>query len=367
MAKLSKYQNSGVDYDVLDHIKRGAIDRAKATSDLLALSNAQEVVASRGASAYVFKVGGLTLAMVIEGLGTKSIIAQHVLQMSGQNRFSDVATDAVAAIVNDVVSVGAVPLVLTAYFSTGDAAWYSDEARSVALLTGWQRACEESGVAWGGGESPALPGLVAADGLELAGSALGIVPSGRTPVLGEDISPGDRVIFLASSGLHANGASLARQVADSLPHGYSTVLPSGRTLGEALLDPSVIYAKFVRALLESPVRPNFLNAVTGHGLMKVMRPTKPLRYVLDVLPEVPEVLDFLVRETKMSTTEAYGTFNMGIGYIAIVRPDDADETVHIAKGLGYQAWNSGEVMAGERSVIVPHLGIAFIDKDLQLG
>ncbi|MFJ4622900.1 AIR synthase-related protein [Streptomyces sp. NPDC088812] len=367
MAKLTNYRDSGVDYSVLDRVKREAIDRAKATSGLLSLAGAAEVPESRGASAYVFRAGGMTMAMVTEGLGTKSLIAQQVLQDSGVNRYADVAVDAVAAIVNDVISVGAAPLVVTAYFSTGDAAWYADEARSTALLAGWQRACEESGAAWGGGESPALPGLVAADGLELAGSALGIVPPGREPVLGRDVVPGDRIVLLASSGLHANGASLARAVAAGLPDGYATALPSGRSLGEALLDPSVIYAGFVRALLESRVRPKFLNGVTGHGLMKVMRAPTRVRYVLESVPDVPEVLEFLVRRTGMSAAEAYGTLNMGIGYAAVVAADDADETVRLAEAAGYRAWNAGEVVAGDRSLCVPHLGVEFADRDLQLG
>ncbi|WP_431776632.1 AIR synthase-related protein [Streptomyces cucumeris] len=367
MAKLSNYRDSGVDYHVLDRIKREAIDRAKATSGLLGLVGAEEVPESRGASAYVFKTGGMTMAMVIEGLGTKSLIAHHVLRDGGPNRYADVAVDAVAAIVNDVVSVGAAPLVITAYFSTGDAAWYADKDRATALLSGWQRACEESGATWGGGESPALPGLVAADGLELAGSALGIVPPGRDAVLGQDVAPGDRIVLLASSGLHANGASLARRVAADLPQGYSTDLPSGRTLGEALLDPSIIYARFVRALLASEVRPKFLNGVTGHGLMKVMRAPKQVRYVLETVPEVPEVLDFLTQQTGMSTAEAYGTLNMGIGYAAVVAADDADETVRLAEAVGYQVWNAGEVVTGDRSLSVPHLGIEFADGDLRLG
>src|SRR4051794_41144299 len=227
MAELSNYRDSGVDYGLLDRIKREAIDRAKATSGLLTLSGAEEVPESRGASAYVFKTGGMTLAMVIEGLGTKSLIAHSVLQEGGPNRFADVAIDAVAAIVNDVISVGAAPLVITAYFSTGDAGWYSDEARASALLAGWQRACEEAGAAWGGGESPALPGLVAEDGLELAGSGLGVVPPERSAVLGQEVIPGGRIILLASPGLHTNGPSLARRVADPLPERYRTVLPGG--------------------------------------------------------------------------------------------------------------------------------------------
>jgi len=365
MAKLSNYRESGVDYSVLDRIKREAIKRAKATSGLLAQANAEEIAESRGSSAYVFKAGGLTMAMVIEGLGTKSLIADCVLRDGGPNRFADVAIDAVAAIINDVISVGAAPLVITAYFSTGNAAWYGHEERATALLSGWQHGCEESGAVWGGGESPALPGLVSDNGLEIAGSALGIVPADRVAVLGQNVEPGDRIVLLASSGLHANGASLARRIAGNLPRRYETELPSGRSFGAALLDPSIIYAKFVRALLASEVHPKFLNGVTGHGLMKVMRAPKQVRYVVDKLPKVPEVLSFMAQIAKMSPTEAYATLNMGIGYVAIVSPDDAEETVLLAESAGYHALNAGEVVAGNRSLVVPHLGIEFADKDLQ--
>jgi len=367
MAKLSSYQDSGVDYEVLDRIKREAIDRAKSTSGLLALAGGREVPESRGASAYVFELGGQTLALVVEGLGTKSIIAQDVLAAGGPNRFADIAQDAVAMIVNDVVSVGALPLVVNAYFSTGDAEWYAEEDRARALLSGWESACVESGATWGGGESPALPGLVTPGGLELAGSSVGVVPDGGGAILGADIEPGDRIVLLASSGLHANGASLARAVAAELPDGYSTLLPSGRTLGEALLDPSLIYAKFLRALYAGGVTPKFLNGITGHGLMKLMRAPKRVRYVIEALPEVPEVLIFLAEARNMMPTEAYATLNMGSGYAAVVRPEDAAEAVRLANEAGYTAIDAGYVEAGPRSVHIPHLGIEYVDDDLQLG
>ena len=160
MAGRDEYRRSGVDYDVLDDVKREAIALAAATAPLLAASSGAEVSESRGSSAYVFEVNGTTLALVVEGLGTKSIIASDYLEATGVSRFADIAQDAVAAIVNDVISVGANPLVVTAYFATGDAAWYGQRDRSLDLLNGWRKACEEAGAVWGGGESPALPGIV---------------------------------------------------------------------------------------------------------------------------------------------------------------------------------------------------------------
>jgi phosphoribosylformylglycinamidine cyclo-ligase len=205
MARQDEYRRSGVDYQVLDEVKREAIALAASTAPLLGAAGGSEFRQSRGSSAYVFEVGGSVLAMVVEGLGTKSVIASEYLQATGISRFADVARDAVAAIVNDVISVGANPLVVTAYFATGDAAWYGHRGRALDLLSGWRAACEEAGAVWGGGESPALPGVVADDAIELAGSALGLVPPGRQPVFGDGIAPEDVIVLLPSSGLHANG------------------------------------------------------------------------------------------------------------------------------------------------------------------
>jgi phosphoribosylformylglycinamidine cyclo-ligase len=366
MARQDEYRRSGVDYEVLDEVKREAIALASATAPLLGAAGGFEVGESRGSSAYVFDVGGTTLALVVEGLGTKSIIASEYLAATGVSRFADIARDAVAAIVNDVISVGANPLVVTAYFATGDAAWYADRDRSLDLLNGWRAACEDAGAVWGGGESPALPGIITPDTIELAGSALGLVPAGRRPVFGGDIAAGDKILLLPSSGLHANGASLARRVSSQLPAGLLTELPSGRPLGDALLDPTLIYASFVRGLLASSVVPKFLNGITGHGFLKIMRADVAARYEITAVPQVPEVLQFLAGELGMPAPEAYSTLNMGAGYVVIVGPDDADETLRVARDTGHDALVAGEVVEGQRALAIPSLGIEYRDDDFQL-
>src|SRR5438445_1988431 len=215
---------------------------ALATSPQLRARGARARDDSRGEPAFVFELEGRAFAFVVEGLGTKSIIARQVLERHGVNRFADVAYDAVAAIVNDLACVGALPLVANAYFATGASDWYRDSERASALLEGWRRACDDAGCAWGGGESPSLPGLVAEADIELAGAAVGAVPRGRAPILGQQLRAGDEILLVSSSGLHANGASLARMVAARLRDGYATKLASGAQLGEALLEPSLIYS-----------------------------------------------------------------------------------------------------------------------------
>src|SRR5437764_6412105 len=185
------YRAAGVDYGALDAGKRLAMAKALSTSALLLARGGRALDASRGEPAFVFELGGRALALVVEGLGTKSIIARHVLERHGVNRFADVAYDTVAAIVNDLACVGALPLVVNAYFATGASDWYRDGERAAALLEGWRRACEDAGCAWGGGESPSLPGLVAESDIELAGAAVGAVPPGREPILGAELAAGD--------------------------------------------------------------------------------------------------------------------------------------------------------------------------------
>src|SRR6478672_4261640 len=268
------YRDAGVDYDALDAGKRSAIAKALSTSSLLQARGARAMDPSRGEPAFVFELDGRAFAFVVEGLGTKSMIARQVLEELGSNRFADVAYDAVAAIVNDLCCTGAEPLVANAYFATGASEWYADADRAGALIEGWRRACEDAGCAWGGGESPTLPGLLDEREIELAGAAVGVLPEGREPLLGERLAAGDEIVLVASTGLHANGASLARLLAGRAADGYTTALPSGRTLGEALLDPAPVYAPLVGAALDAGVRLSYVSHITGHGLLKLMRPPR---------------------------------------------------------------------------------------------
>ncbi|MGH2858742.1 MAG: AIR synthase-related protein [Solirubrobacteraceae bacterium] len=362
------YGAAGVDYDTLDAGKRDALTEALATSAaLLAAPGGRAIDASRGEPAFVFEVAGATLAIVLECLGTKSIIARLVEDELGAAAFSAVAYDTVAAIVNDLCCVGALPLVVNAYFATGSSQWYQRPARLQGLLEGWRRACADAGATWGGGESPSLTGLVADDEIELAGSAVGIVPSGRAPLLGRELAAGDEIVLVASSGLHANGASLARKVAESAPDGYRTRLGSGATLGEALLTPSVIYVGLVRALLSGDVPVHYLSHITGHGLLKLMRPQAELSYVIERLPPVPEVLSFLVARTEMEPAEAYATFNMGCGFAVYCAEGTGDHVVELATGLGLAAQLAGRVRAGERRVVLEELGVAYDSGALDLA
>lgn len=364
----ASYRAAGVDYEALDAGKRLAMAAALATSPLLRERGGRALDATRGEPAFAFELGGNTFAFVVEGLGTKSIIARHVLETMGVNRFGDVAYDAVAAILNDLACIGALPLVANAYFATGDSEWYMQRERAEALLNGWRRACEDAGCVWGGGESPSLPGLLDEREIELAGAAVGVVPEGRAPLLGEGLRAGDEIVLVASSGLHANGASLARLVAERLPEGYATRLHSGVTFGEALLAPSLMYVPLVAALLEdSDAELSYISHVTGHGLLKLMRPQRPLTYRIERLPRVPAVLEFLVAESGLAPAAAYSTFNMGCGYAIYCRPGGSEAVVAAAGRVGLDAELGGSVEEGPRQVILEPVGVRYDGSELELS
>lgn len=364
--RSSAYSSAGVNYTALDAGKRNALTEALATSGLLSQRGARAVDESRGEPAFVFESGGQTLAFVLEGLGTKSVIARQAEQLVGTRAFENVAYDTVAAIVNDLCCVGALPLVVNAYFATGSSNWYEDEQRQASLLAGWRRACVDAGAAWGGGESPSLPDLVAGDDIELAGSAIGLVPQGRGPLLGAELAAGDEIVLVASSGIHANGSSLARRVAAELPDGYRTKLPSGRSLGDALLEASIIYTPLVESLLASGPEIHYLSHITGHGLLKLMRPRRDLGYHVSKLPEVPEVLAFLVEHTAMSPAAAYSTFNMGCGFAVYCARGAAADVVEHASELGLAAHVAGTVEPGPRRVLLSEIDVVFESDELDL-
>lgn len=365
--RASSYRDAGVDYEALDAGKRDAVASALATSALLSARGGKAIDASRGEPAFVFEHRGASLAFVIEGLGTKSVIARQVHEDLGLDRFAEVAYDTVAAIVNDLCCVGALPLVCSAYFATGSSEWYSQGSRGGSLLAGWRQACEVAGCTWGGGESPSLPGLLSEPDIELAGSAVGAIPEGHAPILGADLQPGDEIVLIASSGLHANGASLARLIASRLPQGYATPLPSGMSFGEALLTPSTIYVPLVAALLEEGLPIVYLSHITGHGLLKLMRPPAQLTYRIEALPQTPEVLAFLVDQAELDAESAHSTFNMGAGFAVYCRRGAGEQVVRAAQRIGLEALIAGRVEEGRREVVLEPLAVRYRSDRLELG
>lgn len=362
----NNYAASGVDYDTLDAAKRTAIASASSIPAVLEIRNATALDASRGEPAFIVRIGEQNIATVLECLGTKSRIARVYQEESGKNHFDSIGYDTVAAIVNDVICVGALPVVVNAYFATGSPEWYQVEGRFEALTMGWARGCEDAGATWGGGESPGLSGVVVDGEIDLAGSAVGVIPEGVDPILGQALQAGDEIVFIGSTGLHANGASLVRKLAGELADGYSTKMPSGTEFGEGVLRASETYVPLVDEMLRQRVPVSYLSHVTGHGLRKLMRANRKFTYRIDQLLPVPETLAFMVDKLDMSQSDAYGTFNMGVGFAVYCQAGTASDVEAIARSLGYEAVVAGKVEEGDQRVIIEPLGIEYSADQLQL-
>ena len=159
-------------------------------------------------------------------------------------------------------------------------------------------------------------------------------------------------------------------MAARLPDGYATELPTAAattTLGEALLEPSLMYVPLIAALLDADIDVTYLSHVTGHGLLKLMRPAKELSYRIERLPEVPPVLSFLVEHAGMDAQAAYSTFNMGCGYAVYCGAGSGERIVALAERLGLRALLAGYVEEGPRQVLLEPAGVVFAGEQLELS
>jgi phosphoribosylformylglycinamidine cyclo-ligase len=360
------YEQAGVQYDLIDPLKVAAQRAAAATSAHLLGHGFGEVAASRGESAYVVDVGPFHIASIVECLGTKTLVADDMQQLTGKSYFAGIAQDTIAMAVNDLITVGATPLVVQAYWAAGGSEWFKDSARAQALVAGWKAACDVCKVAWGGGETPALAGIVEAGRIDLAASCTGIINPKARLSLGDQLGPGDAIVLLASSGIHANGLSLARKLAERLPQGYLSEIEPGLTFGDALLAPTVLYSPVTEALWAAGVRVHYAANVTGHGWRKLLRHPKALGYHIHTVPPVPAVLRFIQQQAQHSAEQAYGTLNMGAGFALYVHAADAERTVAVARAQGVAAWVAGTVVAGPKTLTIEPLGVTFSGEDLAL-
>lgn len=373
------YQNTGVNYDVLDEFKRACQRAAATTLDLLAPHGVTEPAGIRGESAYLVETPDEYLAHVEEGLGTKNLVADAVLSLAHDPRpaqdsaptrgtpYYNIGIDTVAAIVNDLLTVGALPMVVAMHAAVGSAAWFENTARAKALADGFAEGCRRAGAVWGGGETPALKGLVHEHAIILAGSAMGRIRPKNLRIAG-GVHAGDAMIFLASSGVHANGLTLCRELATRLPQGYLTPTGDGRTYGDSLLDASVIYSPFIHACQTDGIDLHYAVHMTGHGWRKLMRLAEPFVYRCTELgPKLP-IFDFISKAGGLDDREMYGTFNMGVGFAVYVPAEQARRCIELAANVGLRVWQGGSVekQGTRKAVVIDPLGLAFEGETLKI-
>ena len=362
------YAGSGVSYDAMDPFKRMAQKAARQTAgniDRIADGEFREYAPSRGESAYLIEAAKSFFAHVEEGLGTKNLVADAMYELTGVHYYANVAQCTVAMIVNDIITVGALPLTVAMHLAAGSSDWFNDQDRAQNLVDGWQRACNLARCTYGGGETPTLKGMIAPDTVVLAGSSVGIVKPKERLIDGSKIRDGDVIMLIESSGIHANGLTLARQIADRLPDGYLTELPDGRSYGETLLDPTHIYVGLVEDCVDAEVDIHYAVNITGHGWRKLMRATQPFAYVIETLPRPLPIFDFIQKHGPVDDQEAYGNFNMGAGFALYVHEDDAAAVTAVASALGLSATRAGYVSASEeKKVVIKPKDLTFLGETL---
>ena len=277
-----------------------------------------------------------------DGVGTKLKIAFLL------GKHDTVGIDCVAMCVNDVVCCGAKPLLFLDYIACGK----NVPERIAEIVAGVAEGCVQAGAALIGGETAEMPGFYPEDEYDLAGFAVGIVD--RERILDSSaMREGDALIALPSSGVHSNGFSLVRRVFEVEGGALERYEPElGRTLGEALLEPTRIYVKPVLALLRS-ARVSAISHITGGGFYEnVPRALAPgfTARIEKAKLKTPPLFSLIARAGEIPERDMYNTFNMGVGMLAAVAAEDADAAVRCLRENGVEAYVCGEVARGEGGV-----------------
>lgn len=364
--KKITYSQSGVNYESIDPIKKLAQSAALETSKNLEKNGFKEVGETRGESAYVWQQGDIYMASVIEGLGTKNLVADGMEKITGKTYYESIGHDTVASVINDLITVGAKPLVMHAYWAVGNSKWLEDIERMQALVKGWKSACDIAGVSWGGGETPTLSGIIEPDTIDLGGNTVGIIEHKDRLLTEKKLLHGDRILMLKSTGINVNGISLTRAIAKKLPKGYATKLPSGMLFGEAILIKTNIYAKLIQELLDAGINIHYISNITGHGFRKLMRATKDFTYIVEKLFEPQEIFSFIQEHAGLSEYEMYDTYNMGMDYALFLPEKDIKKAQAIVRKNGFESLDAGYIEKGERKVVIQPMDITYSSETLNL-
>ncbi len=365
MNEKMTYAGVGVDYEAMDPFKRLAQLAGRETAKNISRLGFSEVGMSRGESAYLMDAGDHYVAHVEEGLGTKDLVADAMYRLTGKSYYDRIAQCTVAMIVNDMITLGALPLSVAMHLAVGVSSWFNDEKRGRDLIDGWKKACDLARCTWGGGETPTLKDIVHPEAVVLSGSAVGVVKPKSHLIHGANIQHGDAIVIIGSSGIHANGLTLAREIAGKLPNGYLSKLSDGRSYGEALLDPTTIYVPLVEDCFNEGVDIHYAVNITGHGWRKLMRATQPFAYVIDRIPAPHSVFSFIQEHGPVDDQEAYANLNMGAGFALYVREGDVKKVLTITHSLGMSALRAGTIESSKvKRVMIHPLGLEYLGSTL---
>ncbi|MCR5208818.1 MAG: phosphoribosylformylglycinamidine cyclo-ligase [Lachnospiraceae bacterium] len=280
-----------------------------------------------------------------DGVGTKLKLA-FIL-----DKHDTVGIDCVAMCVNDVACAGGEPLFFLDYIACGK----NYPEKIATIVKGVAEGCKQAGCALIGGETAEMPGFYPEDEYDLAGFSVGAADK-KNLITGENIKAGDVLVGIASSGVHSNGFSLVRKVFQMNEDNLIRYNPElGKPLGEALIEPTKIYVKALKAVRESGVTIKGCSHITGGGFYENiprMLPDGICAKVKKDSYEVPAIFKLLQSAGKIEERIMYNTYNMGIGMVIAVDPDDADKAVKALEAAGENAYIIGEAAASDKKETV---------------
>ena len=341
---------ANADARVDPHRAGSAVDALVAVLRTIDHGEPSRSVLASGHYASVLRLDERTgIALSTDGVGSKVIVAEQL------RRFDSVGVDCVAMNVNDLVCVGARPLALLDYIAVERAD--PDVLRQIGI--GLKRGAELAGIEIPGGELAELPELIRGHpspyGFDLAGACFGTVALDGL-VTGARIEPGDALVGLPSSGVHSNGYTLARRVLPRLEESPPEL--AGATIGDALLEPTVIYVRAALALLGSGLDVRGLAHITGDGLLNLARLEADVGYRIDSPLPVPPILTLIAARANVEQRELWEVFNMGCGFCCVVAAADALAAVELLAGHHPGAAVIGEATDLAQLVELPALGLA---------
>ena len=325
------YKDSGVDkeegYRTVEKIK----DKVKSTYS----ANVMNEIGSFGA---LYKLGDYKKPVLVsgtDGVGTKLKIAFET------GKYDTVGIDCVAMCVNDILCHGAKPLFFLDYLACGKL----DSDVSSEIIKGVADGCLQAGASLIGGETAEMPGFYTVGEYDIAGFAVGAVEEDEI-VNGSKIGEGDTIIAISSSGPHSNGFSLIRKLFVDLNEVYEN-----KRIWEHLLTPTKIYVKSIQKLMES-VKINGMAHITGGGLIENVPRTIPEGLCANIDKKKVKIHPIFKHGyfKKVTEDELWGTFNMGVGFIVIVKREDAEKTIGILKENGENAYEIGYISKGENKL-----------------
>ena len=284
-----------------------------------------------------------TLVSGTDGVGTKLKLA-FIL-----DKHDTVGIDCVAMCVNDIACAGGEPLFFLDYIACGK----NYPEKIAQIVSGVAEGCVQSDAALIGGETAEMPGFYPVDEYDLAGFAVGVVDE-KDLITGKDIKAGDVLVGIASSGIHSNGYSLVRKVFPMEKEALNEYREElGKTLGEALITPTKIYVKALKAVKEAGITIKGCSHITGGGFYENiprMLPEGARAVVKKDSYEVPAIFRLLAKEGNIAEEMMYNTYNMGIGMMLALDPKDAEKAIEALKAVGEEAYVVGSVEAGEKGV-----------------